>query len=109
MGAFEFPTRSYQLLVKQGVDIGPPQEIRLKDSGANKSGEMGDRARLSILTCCNAFEGLVGFGLVTVPELLGCARAFQRNSVRRLRTGLLLCRLRFGRGCFRGFGGMALV
>lgn len=50
MGAFEFPTRSYQLLVKQGVDIGPPQEIRLKDSGANKSGEMGDRARLSILT-----------------------------------------------------------
>jgi hypothetical protein len=70
---------------------------------------MGERARLSILTSCNAFEGLSWFWFSDYPELLGCARAFQRNSVRRLRTALLLCRLRLGRGCFRGFGGMALI
>jgi len=47
--------------------------------------------------------GILGVSLPGVAAILGGARAFQRHSVRRLGTGLLLW-LRFGGG--RGFHGL---
>ena len=45
--------------------------------------------------------------LFTVAVVIGIARAFQRDLVRRLRIALL--RLRLGRGRFGGFGGLGGV
>ena len=61
--------------------------------------EDGRSARLSIFRWFNAFEGLRLVVLVTVAAVIGVARALQLDSVRRLRTALLLrllCRLSFG-------------
>ena len=45
--------------------------------------------------------------LFAVAVVIGIARAFQRDLIRRLRSALLLRRLRFGRGRSDGFVGMA--
>ena len=69
----------------------------------------GRLARLSIFLVVQP-EGLRLVGLVTVAVVIDVARAFQRDSVRRLRTGLLrLLWLRFGGGRFHGFVGLAGV
>ena len=47
--------------------------------------------------------------LFAVAIVIGIARAFQRDLIRRLRRALLLRRLRFGRGRFGGHGYLASV
>lgn len=48
-------------------------------------------------------EGLRLVGLFAIAVVIDIARTLQRDFIRRLRTALLLSRLRLGRGRFGGF------
>ena len=52
----------------------------------------------------NSTRGVKVSGLFAVAVVIDIARALQRDFIRRLRTALLLSRLRLGRGLFGGFG-----